>query len=625
MRRILLRSLLLCGLLTGQSVWGYVVHVVQQIEVDGVVVETIDETHDAPVALTTSNAVSRSGYTFTHWSTSAVQEFVGRDPWGRAYEQVAFTVYEPMTNTAHYVREDLDDDGDGMPDGLELYWYGNLDQARDSDTDGDGLEFALELELGLNPHFADAWRRGLAVTSVKPTFFELVIASDPEDELFETQVEAVAPGVLVSTPSYDPRTSTFAYWTVNGVEQRDAFGRALDRVSFEMPTNDVEVIAVCEEDEAVRAALYWYGDGTVGRESDTDGDGYTLQEEFALGLNPHFKDEYVGGIKTASRKPQFFKYTVRSEPEGTLFATTVENVCPGVVKTTTAYQPTTSRFAYWTVNGRAVRDDFGRALDCASVEMPTNDIEVVAHCAENEAARQSLYWYGVETEAWTSDTDQDGYTLQEEVALGLNPLFADVYQRGILCASRKPQFFQYTVRSEPEGTLFATTVESVCPGVVKTTAAYSPASSQFAYWTVAGRALRDDFGRALDASSIEMPTNDIEVVAHCVVNEETRQSLYWYGDETNGWDSDTDRDGLTLKEEVAMGLNPLFADAWERGILSAVKGFELFNCIIRSEPEGALFATRKLNIGPGVSVTTPTCDEKCGESLACEVCVRVKR
>ena len=453
MKRILLRSLLLCGLLTGQSVWGYVVHVVQQIEVDGVVVETIDETHDAPVALTTSNAVTRSGYTFTHWSTSAVQEFVGRDPWGRAYEQVAFTVYEPMTNTAHYVLEELDNDGDGMPDGLELYWYGNLDQTRDSDTDGDGLGFALELELVLNPHFADAWRRGLAVTSVKPTFFELVIASDPEDELFATQIEDVAPGVLISTPSYDPRTSTFAYWTVNGVEQRDAFGRAIDRVSFEMPTNDVEVVAVCEEDEAVRAALYWYGDGTVGWESDTDGDGYTLREEFALGLNPHFKDEYVGGIKTASRKPQFFKYTVRSEPEGMLFATTVENVCPGVVKTTTAYQPTTSRFAYWTVNGRAVRDDFGRALDCASVEMPTNDIEVVAHCAENEETRQSLYWYGVETETWTSDTDQDGYTLREEVALGLNPLFADVYQRGILCASRKPQFFKYTVRSEPEGVL----------------------------------------------------------------------------------------------------------------------------------------------------------------------------
>ena len=188
---------MLCGLLTGQSVWGYVVHVVQQIEVDGVVVETIDETHDAPVALTTSNAVTRSGYTFTHWSTSAVQEFVGRDPWGRAYEQVAFTVYEPMTNTAHYVREELDNDGDGMPDGLELYWYGNLDQTRDSDTDGDGLGFALELELGLNPHFADAWRRGLAVTSVKPTFFELVIASDPEDELFATQIEDVAPGVLI--------------------------------------------------------------------------------------------------------------------------------------------------------------------------------------------------------------------------------------------------------------------------------------------------------------------------------------------------------------------------------------------------------------------------------------------
>jgi len=341
-------------------------------------------------------------------------------------------------------------------------------------------------------------------------------------------------------------------------------------------------------------------------------------------MESRVKDAYQSGIKTAARNPQFFKYVLRCEPEGTLFATVTNDVAPGVVKTTGAYDPNTSKFAYWKVSGvgYATRDEFGRAEDRVSFEMPTNDVEIIAYCVEDEEVRQSLYWYGDETQGWNSDTDGDGFTLREEVSSGLNPLFADSYERGILCASRKPQFFRYTVRCEPEGAIFETIVEDVCPGVIKTTAAYSPGTSKFAYWKVEGvsslsshamgtiaSTVRDDFGRALDAITLEMPTNDVELVAYCVEGEEARQALYWYGDESKGYASDTDGDGLTLKEELALGTNPLFADSYERGILSAVTGFELFTCIIRSEPEGALFATQKLNIGPGVTVTTPTCSE----------------
>ena len=422
MRRILLRSLLLGGLLAGQSACGYVVHVVQQVEVDGVVVETIDETHDAPVTLTTSDAVSRSGYTFTHWSTSAVQEFAGRDPWGRAYEQVSFTVYEPMTNTAHYVREDLDDDGDGMPDGVELYWYGNLDQTRDSDTDGDGIGFAAELAGGFNPHFSDAWKRGVVGKSVTLPSHRVLMRSDPADILMSKSSQLVVENTYFTSPKFDPEESHFSHWLKDGVKQDGSYGEPLQRVKFQMSTNDVELVAVCKTYQLIK----------------------------------------------------------RCVPDGTLLATTTNRLLRGESVSTPSCSPWSSLFAYWTVNGVEQRDAFGRAIDRVSFEMPANDVEVIAVCEEDETVRAALYWYGDDMVGWESDTDGDGYTLQEEFALGLNPHFKDEYVGGIKSASRKPQFFQYTVRCEPEGILFATTIENVCPGIVKTTAAYQPTNSRFA-------------------------------------------------------------------------------------------------------------------------------------------------
>ncbi len=104
--------------------------------------------------------------------------------------------------------------------------------------------------------------------------------------------------------------------------------------------------------------------------------------------------------------------------------------------TTDAYSPVTTSFANWSSSDLAVatRDAFGRALDALSFAMPTNDVELVAICRDDAAARHSLYWYGNETTELTSDTDGDGLTLAEEIRLGTNPLFADRFSRGILFA-----------------------------------------------------------------------------------------------------------------------------------------------------------------------------------------------
>ncbi len=601
---------LLLGVSEARADVAHQVHLVQQVEVDGEIVEMIDLTPYTGDGFMTSNATARAGFIFTHWSTSAVQEFANRDPWGRAYEQVAFSLYETTTNTAHYVRSDLDADGDGLADGLELYWYGDLDETPTSDTDGDGIGFARELEMGTNPHFSDTYTRGMMGASAKPQFFKLVLRSEPEGTLFATVTNNVAPGVAVTTTAYNPTTTSFAHWSSSDatVATRDDFGRAFDALAFAMPTNDVELVAVCHDDAAARQSLYWYGNETTPLTSDTDGDGLTLAEEVRVGTNPLFADSFVRGVIGASAKPQFCKLIMRSEPANALFATVTNNVAPGVVVTTTAYNPATSAFAHWSSSDAAIstRDAFGRALDALAFAMPTNDVELVAVCRDDAAARQSLYWYGNETTEFTSDTDGDGMTFAEEVRLGTNPLFADSFSRGVIGASAKPQFCKLIMRSEPANALFATVTNNVAPGVVVTTTAYNPATSAFAHWSSSDAAIstRDDFGRALNALSFAMPTNDVELVAICRDDTAARHSLYWYGDETTALTSDTDGDGLTLAEEIRLGTNPLFVDSFSRGVIGASVKPQFFKLIMRSEPVNALFATMTNNVAPGVAVTT---------------------
>ncbi len=612
MRRFLaLVGFFLLHLLAGvRAEVAHQVHLVQQIEVDGEIVETIDLMPYTGDGFTTSNAVERAGYIFTHWSTSVVQDFANRDPWGRAYEQVSFSLYETMTNTAHYVCEDLDSDADGVPDGLELYWYGDLDETATSDTDGDGFGFIQELEQGTNPHFADSYSRGTLIASAKPQFFKVILRSEPEGTLFETITNNVAPDVRVKTESYDPSTSSFAYWVATGtqVATRDDFGRAFNSLSFTMPSNDVELVAICNEDEAARQSLYWYGNETTELTSDTDGDGLTLAEEIRYGTSPLFADTYSRGVMCVSAKPQFFKLILRSEPENGLFATITNNIAPGVAVTTLSYNPSSSTFAHWVASSAVIvtRDDFGRALDSLKFTMPTEDVELVAVCKEDGEARHSLYWYGNETTELTSDTDGDGLTLAEEVYYGTNPLFSDTYMRGVMGASAKPQFFKLIQRCEPEGGLFAAITNNIAPGVPVTTATYSPSSSTFAHWTSSDVtvATRDDFGRALDGLSFAMPTNDIVLVAVCKDDVEARQSLYWYGNETTALTSDTDGDGLTFAEEIYAGTSPLFADIFNRGVMGASAKPQFFKLILQCDPVGTLFASVTNNVAPGVGVTT---------------------
>lgn len=449
--RLFILAGLLLGVAGGVTAETAQVYVRTCVDRAGVVEDLAQVAVDTARPYTTAPAPVQAGFIFTHWTLSTSQSFAPRDAWGRATDAATFVPYENTTATAHYVSNLTDDDQDGMPDGHELYWYGDLSTATPaSDTDGDGYSFAQEIQYGLNPLFADAhdsgvWHGDGDLLQYNPDGQPLlVIRCEPEGEFFKTIRRYLRPGTAVDTyaaypadpegklPASEIQKTTFAHWSLNGQRQADAWGRAQDRLTFKMPSHDVELVAVTERKSVKRQLLYWYGDPAQPLDSDTDGDGFTLRDELRAGTNPLFADavftSWRGVVHADSDVVQYnadraAMLTIRSQPEGELFATTQEYVKPGKLVQTATQSVDTTTFAYWTFNGQRMTDAWGRSVDRAKFAMPAYDVELVAVTERDEQKKKYLYWTGSATPDLAADVDQDGYTLAQELQQGTSPYF----------------------------------------------------------------------------------------------------------------------------------------------------------------------------------------------------------
>ena len=179
------------------------VHVIERVSLDGVVGEQLSDTMlYTGQSCFTQPAPKKGGYIFIGWTTSATEGFSPRDVFGRAFDSAPYFLYDAITLTANYIGEDVDTDNDGMPDGHELYWYGNLLKNAVSDTDGDGMTFAQEIQYGTNPLFSDRSLVGVfgdvsAKTPYNPNgYARYVFRSEPEGVLFATVTGYAKPGEL---------------------------------------------------------------------------------------------------------------------------------------------------------------------------------------------------------------------------------------------------------------------------------------------------------------------------------------------------------------------------------------------------------------------------------------------
>ena len=412
------------------------VHVREVKDVAGVKTQISDEIRVTGMEYASSAAPAVDGHVFIGW-TASQGTLAARDRHGRARETVRYVPTDAMTLTAHYVVAAVDTVGDGVSDGLKLYWYGDLNHGAMSDTDGDGFTLAQEIAAGTNPLLPDRSVNG-GVWMAEGTFCQynplgalpIVVRSEPEGALFETTTNYLARGQQLTTPAFDGGASAFSYWTVNGVRAADRRGRAHDSVTVTATGERMEVVAVTVANAAQRAQLYWYGT-SQSLDSDTDGDGLTFEQELKAGTNPLLPDRtVVGGVFTGEGNLVSYNVssarllTVRSDPEGALFETVSEYVPIGQSVGTSIVRISGETFACWMTNGVRVVDRRGRAKDSFDFLMPAADVELVAVSVEDEEERAQLYWYG-SPQALDSDTDGDGLTFRQELSGGTNPLLAD--------------------------------------------------------------------------------------------------------------------------------------------------------------------------------------------------------
>lgn len=353
-------------------------------------VNTTDWLESGNLYTTVEAAALIEGYRFTHWSVDSYPEEAYRDAWGRALNPIRVGLYENTVATAHYLPETWDSDGDGLPDWYELHYFGTLNLSGESDLDADGWTLAQEYESGRHPVFFDAsdlggvsHAQGFLVTFNQAGYPIVTIRTEPIGELNE--IEVIVPGTRITTPEMiDPE---FAYWTLNGVRQSDAWGRALRQVSFTVQSEDIAAIAWIyagdhDVDELPDAwELYHFGTLEHDATHVVSGSNRTLIEHYESGSDPAFA--YIhepGGVAWQDGEVitvnigGYSRYTMRSDPEGSLFETAV--LAPGQ-KVISARIDDPS-FAYWELDGMQQRDAWGAAYREISFFMGESDREAVA-------------------------------------------------------------------------------------------------------------------------------------------------------------------------------------------------------------------------------------------------------
>jgi FG-GAP-like repeat len=272
------------------------------------------------------------GTNFGFWTLDGIPQ---KDSWGTAYSQISFTMGTSNREAIAYLFVG-DTDADGVPDSYEQFYYGTLTNNATSDTDGDGKTLLIEYTNGSLPHIADSsseggvyWTDSTLMTINFAGYSRYQIMSSPTGTV--NQSEIVRDGTLITTP--DMTQSAFAYWSLDGVQQRDEWGVANRQISFVVAGTNREAVAFLvsgdsDEDGVADAyEYYYYGTLLNSAASDTDGDGRTLAQEYETEDLPHIgTSSSLGGVYWSDPA----SVTVNLQPFERLTHTLTNGVVTGV-------------------------------------------------------------------------------------------------------------------------------------------------------------------------------------------------------------------------------------------------------------------------------------------------------
>ena len=321
-----------------------------------------------------------------------------------------------------------------------------------------------------------------------------------------------------------------------------------------------------------------------------------------------------------------------SNPPGIVVQTNYLNTPTNVTTVIAPAESANYRFTHWTINSIRIDDDTGRSQNPVSFTLyePTVAIAHYLPTAQDTDVDGLPDWYEIEyyrnlSQGGSSDTDADGFTLAREFSLGFHPGLKDELVEGGLAQARSGTLAvnlnlspTYILVSSPLG--FVAITNTVSNGTGVTTPdlwGQTYNDYRFAYWDVEGVRQQDAYGIALGGVSFVV-TNNIVATAHFYESSQDVDNdtvpdwfeyLYYSSLEQSG-ESDTDGDGLSLAEELVLGVIPTLRDEFVSGGVTRVRsatvevnlnGFPRYWMI--SSPAGFVSSSNIANLG--TIVTTP--------------------
>ena len=549
---------------------------------------------------TVAAPMSTSGYQFAYWSVYGVRQ---QDTLGQSINPVTFTVISPPTAIAYYVLATTGTLGDGVPDWYKFQFYGVLTNAA-SDTDGDNWTLLDEYTRGYNPIVADtifdggiSQRSSSLIPYLTPGYVLYSEISSPvglvnNQSIFSNGTIHVLPDVSNAGLLSGYK---FGQWLTNNLRVADALGRSVGGLPILVTTNMTNSIAMfypIAQDTIGDGVPDWYKYQFYGVftnvASDTDGDGWTLLDEYTRGYNPTVADTILdGGISQRSSAMTTYLtdgyviYRETSSPAGLVYnqyiaATGSVWVLPDVSAAglSSGYQ-----FGQWLTNGARVADSLGRSVGGLPILVTTNmtnSIAVFYPTAQDTIGDGVPDWYkyqfyGTLTGA-TSDTDGDGWTLLDEYIRGYSPTVPDIIfdggisqRSGSLTLVDGRQYVNYWLASVPNGVVNYSALAPLGAAVNADIRSLAP-SYGFGYWLVNGVRQQDANGVALNP--ITFSILDASTVATAYLYAPTADSngngipdwweAYYFGSPTGAVaTADNSGTGMNNLQKYLAGLNPL--------------------------------------------------------------------
>ena len=450
---------------------------------------------------------------------------------------------------------------------------------------------------------------GLLLAS--PTFvfgqYTLEQKSEPAG-LFSTTSQSYNSGTSLDTRSISTQYNDFIFthWTLNGVRQNDAIGQPLHQLNFTISANTVAIAHYLNKDEDTDldgipdwVEIKHFSNLTTNSENDHDGDGIELKDEVRLGFNPLIDDNITEGGISVRRSSRVFvnlggakKLTLKSDPIG-LVSSDVS-----FLENNSNFETVTLNglrygyyFSHWEVNGVRYSDDKGVGLAQISQTMNEDKVVVARFVKEDQDLDNDhipdwyeSHYFGTFDQNQSSDSDGDGFSLSEELNLGLSSVIDDNISEGGISVRRSAKVFVNL------GGASKVTIQSTPPGLVSSSLSYPEINSTyttpslsglqngyyFSHWEVNGVRQSDSTGLGLSQVTQKLTEDKKFIAKYYAEDEDLDQDgipdwFEWHEQgslDLNG-SSDPDGDGFTLADENKLGLSSIIVDTINEGSISA--------------------------------------------------------